>query len=333
MPCPRERLPACGLLAAIALLTAGLAACLAACAAPGPQATGDADARETAPAYEVREYELEGGVVHVSLKIPQQPPGRKAAVIQPIADEQALLSRGITVVRFHHDWRAALDRMGEKPQPAPDPAANVVGRWLLAAPSPGLVGSNFFAAIHASAASSVPRVVDLLVSLPEVDPERIGIAGSSTDGFVALEALMAEPRLAAAVVRVACGDYHTFLRASTLALADDPRWLPAGELRLDPGYEARLSAQEPIRHADAFPPRPLLMLNGTGDQAVPYACAKRTARVLHAAYARAGQADRFRAVAYEGAGHDVGAASDEETLRWWERWLLPAQTAASTAGR
>lgn len=320
MSCPRERLLACGLLAGIV-----------ACTTPGANPSGASAPADTLPAYEAREYELEQGVVHVTLKIPQQPPGRKAAVIQPIADEGALLARGIVVVRFHHDWQEALALLGERAKPAPDPAANAVGRWLLAAPRPGLVGSNFFAAIRASAAGTVPRVVDLLESVPEIDPERIAIAGSSTDGFVALEALIVEPRLAAGVLRVACGDYHAFLRSSTLALDDDPRWLPGGKLELDPDYEAKLDAQEPIRHADALPPRPVLMLNGTADRAVPFACAERTAHVLHDAYARAGVPERFRFVAYAGRGHDVGAATDAETLGWWQRWLEARPAAATHA--
>ena len=44
-------------------------------------------------------------------------------------------------------------------------------------------------------------------------------------GFVALMALSHDERLAGGVVRVACGDYFLFLRESSLALHNDPRWL------------------------------------------------------------------------------------------------------------
>jgi dipeptidyl aminopeptidase/acylaminoacyl peptidase len=197
-----------------------------------------------------------------------------------------------------------------------------VGAWLLAAPRPGIVGRDYFALIRANAGSNVPRVVEQVASLPEVDPERIAIAGSSTEGFVALEALLHEPRLAAGVARVSCGDYHRFLRSSSLALDDDPRWLPEGRLELDADYEAELSEREPLHHADRYPPRPLLMLNGARDPAIPLACARSTAEALEHAYAEAGVPERFRWVVFEEAAHDLHEAAASEILGWWERWLL-----------
>ena len=154
----------------------------------------------------------------------------------------------------------------------------------------------------------MPAVIDLLVRQPEVDPRRIAILGSSTFGFVALEALQRDARLAAAVVRVTCGDYLTFLRSSSLALADDPRWLPDGRMSLDADYEAELRAHQPIDHADAFPPRPLLLLAGTkrsGD-ALRVRRAHRAgagARPMHARVSRSASALE----SFSEEGHQLGA--------------------------
>jgi dipeptidyl aminopeptidase/acylaminoacyl peptidase len=172
------------------------------------------------------------------------------------------------------------------------------------------------------ATGSIPKVVDYLLSLPQVDPTRISISGSSTSGFVALMALAHEPRLALGVVRVACGDYFLFLRESSLALHNDPRWLPGGKMELDPDYAERLRAIEPIANADRFPPRPLLLMAGEDDPAIPIACVKRTAEALEAAYAHDGVADRFRLVLFPGQGHNLGDDSSREALAWWERWLV-----------
>lgn len=309
MPAPRP-------IAALALLA------LVGCAA-GTGSLGGADA---GGGIEVRELSLQGGFLRVTLKIPQRPPGRKPVLVAPVSDETALLERGVIVVRFRQDW-SVLAGLGQPDPSAPEPGGDAgtrVGLWMLAAPRPGIVGRNYFAVIGVSAEQSVPRILDELETLPEVDPQRIGIAGSSTGGFVALEALAGEPRLAGAVVRVACGDYRRFLRSSSLALADDPRWLENGEPVLDADYAAVLRRREPLGRADAYPPRPLLMLNGRRDEAIPFACAERTAAALRAAYAEAGVPDRFRFVVYDDAGHDLGHDAMDEALAWWERWLLGA---------
>jgi dipeptidyl aminopeptidase/acylaminoacyl peptidase len=169
---------------------------------------------------------------------------------------------------------------------------------------------------------SVPVVVDHLGTLAEVDPARIAITGRSTGGFVVLEALASEPRLALGLVRVACGDYHDFLQNSSLALAGNPRWLVDGKIVLDADYEAELREREPIRTAGRLPPRPLLMQNGGRDPAMPSSCALRTARVLERAYAVQGLPERFRFVLWDDRGHDLGQDAQAEETRWCERWLL-----------
>lgn len=306
-------------------LVVSLLALVAACASgapPNPEPAAEpGQTVQREPGYELRRISLQGGFLRVELKIPDSPPGPKPAIVVPLADEAQLLARGFVLVDFHHDWTVVpgLEDAAQREEPV---SGQKVGRWLLAAPRPGIVGRAYFQLVTLSARSSVPAVVDALEATPEVDARRIGIGGSSTAGFVALEALAAEPRLAAGVVRSTCGDYHAFLRSSYLALNDDPQWLPGGQLVLDDAYAAELIENEPIRRADRFPPRPLLMLNGTADPIVPFRCAERTATRLHGAYQRAGVGERFRFVAHEGAGHDLGDEARERALRFWEQWLL-----------
>lgn len=265
------------------------------------------------------------GGLHVELRIPEQPAGRKPALLSPVGEPGPLLERGIVLVSFQVDWAYVARTTGAALPPAPPPPAapgTQVGAWLLAAPRPGIVGRSYFQLIAASASQSVPTVLDLLERVPEIDPARIAISGSSTQGFVALEALRHEPRLAAAVVQVTCGDYLAFLRSSSLALADDPRWLPDGRMELDPDYREELEAHQPIADPDAFPPRPLLMLAGREDRAMPFACVESTAAAFAQAYARAGVPERFALEVFPAAGHDLGPSASDFALRWWERWLL-----------
>jgi hypothetical protein len=262
----------------------------------------------------------------VELRIPDAPAARKPVVVSPFVDTDLLLARGFAVATWQFDWKEAA-RLAGVPAPAtpaapppPDPSETRVGAWLLASPRPGVIGRAYFQLVTASA-ELVSTVVDILERQPELDPQRIAIMGSSTFGFVALQAFQRDPRLAVGVARVACGDYLAFLRSSSLALADDPRWLPDGRMELDADYEAELHAHEPIAHADAFPPRPLLLLAGQGDPVMPYACVEHTAAVLSEAYTRAGVGDRFRLEGFSEQGHHLGPEADAIALRWLEEWL------------
>lgn len=302
--------------------SAVLAWALMACAHPPSE--------PSSPSVVQHEATFQNGFLHVAVSIPQSSRARKPVVIGALEDRERLLALGIAVAHYENDWDA-LERAAREVRDPPEP--NQVGAWMLAAPRPGIVGRSYLGLVGASARLSVPRLVDWLSSLPEIDATRIAIAGSSTHGFIALEALMIEPRLAVGVVRAACGDYHTFLRSSSLALRDDERWLPDGALVLDADYEAELRDREPIRFAERFPPRPLLLLGGGDDAAIPLACVEATARALDAAYARVDLPERFRLVIYEGLGHDLQDAAADEVLGWWRRWLLAADPPASAPPR
>jgi dienelactone hydrolase len=285
---------------------------------------------DSMPEFVRREASLLGGFLTVELMIPTAPAGPRPAIINPTLDRALLLERGFALVRYTAHWEMLR---GLEPRPGSesparsdaDAAETQVGTWLLAAPRPGIVGRAYFTFIGADAVNHVPLVVDHLETVPEIDAERIAVAGSSTAGFAALEALAGEPRLAVGVVRVACGDYHEFLKHSSLALAGDERWLIDGQMVLDEDYAAELREREPIRSAERFPPRPLLMLNGAQDPAIPLTCARRTAAALERAYAARGLSERFHFVLYPERGHDLGAPARDETLHWWDRWLLGSE--------
>ena len=297
----------------------------------------------SAPPVETIETQLAKGWISVSVTLPQASAGAAPVVISPIVADEELLERGIAVARFHTNWES-LRAFGPGPSSAarePEAAASAdgaaapapgsartrttrpaqVGNWLLAAPRPGIVGRAYFDIISIDAESVLPQVVDYLVSLPGIDPARIALTGSSTSGFVALQAMAGEPRIAVGVVRVACGDYMTFLRSSSLALNDDPRWLENGQVVLDPDYAVEIATREPIRHADRYPPRPLLLLAGERDRAIPFACVENTVQRFRAAYQAAGTPDRFRFVAFPAEGHSLSADANAEILPWLERWL------------
>lgn len=290
---------------------------------PLPQPSGPSqEAAQPAPTTAA----LADGWIEVSLTLPRTGAGPFPVVISPILPDETLLTNGFAIARFHTNWESLVGLRKLAPSPSPEPEApqatpEPVGKWLLTAPRPGIVGRSYFDLITTDAEQSLPLVVDWLEARPEIDPRRIAITGSSTSGFTALQAMAAEPRIAAGVVRVACGDYLTFLKSSSLALNDDPRWLPGGKLVLEPDYAVEIAAREPIRHADRYPPRPLLLMAGERDRAIPLACVENTVTRFRAAYAAAGVPDRFEFIAAPEEGHNLSADMNAAILPWLERWL------------
>src|SRR5262249_44772375 len=206
------------------------------------------------------------------------------------------------------------------PRPPPPPADKAGGgKWVLAAPTPQLVGEQFLRTIVATATLVVPKVIDFLLTLPEVDPARLAITGASTNGFIALQAISTEPRLSVAVAIAACGDFFRFLRYSSMGMEGRP-------LDLDPEYASWLRAQQPIAHAQRLVHAAPLRVNRTEDPIIPIACADETERVLAPVYARSGFSRRFRYVRVtDAAGHGLGPREDAENRAWLGKWLLGAR--------
>ena len=261
-----------------------------------------------------KEIELDRGWITVSLGLPNAGAPPYPVVLNPILPERKLLDRGIAVARFRTNWEI-LRGFRKKPDARPAPPgkdagaerdAEPVGNWLLQSDRPETVGQAYFQLIAQDSQKTLPRVLDFLARQPEIDAERIAITGSSTSGFLALQAMAAEPRrLRAAAVQIACASYRTFLRSSSLALDDREKWLPGGEPRFDPAYEAELAAVDPIHKADRFPPRPLLLISGARDHAIPRSCVLETVSALREAYRRAGTPDAFVWREFGESGHET----------------------------
>jgi hypothetical protein len=267
------------------------------CRAPAPPPA-------TTRAYETRRTRLANGL-GVQLEIPPGPGPRPAVINQHFGTAAALLARGVVIVSF--------TRASAAPPPPSEPLGATVGQLVLASPSAGVLGRAYLRAIVAAGTEDVPHVLDYLVTVPEIDSARIGIAGASTNGFAALQALAADDRLAAAVVAFACGDYFRFLRFSSMGMRGEP-------LTLDDDYARWLVAVEPDTHTPRPVPAALLLIGGTRDVLVPFSCVQATARKLGAAYAAAHVPERFRFIAVD-RGHGVGPAEQAEAVEWLARWL------------
>jgi hypothetical protein len=294
--------------------------------APPPQPPADplhAPAREGA---HVRMLSLQKGFLEIRIEAPDAPPGPKPTVLSLVeAFRGPLLDAGFTVVSYALHWER-LQGLGTPAQNPPPPAGEVaspsmappappkqVGKWLLASPSADVIGKGYLSLVDGNARSTVPDVLRAIATDPDVDRRRIGMLGFSTNGFQTLQAASVNRRIRVAVSIAACGDYHTFLRDSSLAMEGKP-------LTLAPDYERWLRKIEPVRHPQRLVHTALLMVNGRKDLPIPIACAERTAWALRRAYAAAGRSDRFRFVVID-EGHVMGGVAQDEAMRWLKRWL------------
>jgi hypothetical protein len=288
---------------AIVLLAVGIGC---ACRAPRSPAIAPLIALSTA-AIETREVQLEDDLVTVRLHIPPGTAPRRPTVIWTLGDRAPLLRQGYLAVTYRMN-RAVL-----KPSP-PVPPGEGAGKWVLAAPSASTVGRDYLRTIARTADEVIPRIIDYLVTVPEVDPRRIGIVANSSTGFVALEAAARDQRLAVVVATATCGDYHVFLRYSNMGMEGRP-------LTLAPAYDRWVRAHEIIGRPAALVHAAVLMLNLDGDPVIPIQCAETTARALRAAYDAAGVPERFRYVVFSGQEHGQDIRFRSEILAWLDRWL------------
>ncbi|WP_395138302.1 alpha/beta hydrolase family protein [Armatimonas sp.] len=111
--------------------------------------------------------------------------------------------------------------------------------------------------------------VDYLASRPDVDVKRIGFVGVSLGGVLGARFLTEEPRVAAAALWVAGGDWGTLITTSAHPFAK--RFRDSGEndaMKI----RAALADVDPVPTLSRAAPRPLLFLTGASDDVVPRAC-------------------------------------------------------------
>ncbi|MCK5407820.1 MAG: prolyl oligopeptidase family serine peptidase, partial [Candidatus Krumholzibacteria bacterium] len=112
--------------------------------------------------------------------------------------------------------------------------------------------------------------VDYLLGREDVDPERIILVGGSVGAVFVPAVAATDTRIAAAVMLFGAADIQTLLSANINAtrwIAGPASWLGA----------VLTSPVEPAKYVADITPRPVFMLNGTGDPRMPEYCS----RLLH----------------------------------------------------
>lgn len=234
------------------------------------------------------------------LLAPLRPSGEKLAVIGPEALGDGLVDRGTVAISYTVDWQ----RLGiESPIELPDRAA--AGQSPLDAGSPAALGESFLHRMAAEADGVLPRILDWLDTVPEVDPQRVVLVGIGASGFVALVAAARDPRVAAVAALFACGDLESLLRDEPGSGARSP---------VDPDYRSWVRSMSALADPTRLVPAPILLASRAGDPLAPPSCVEETVEALRATYAAAGMADRVEYLTLSG-GDDGHAA----VLAWVDR--------------
>ncbi len=118
-------------------------------------------------------------------------------------------------------------------------------------------------------ATEVRDVLDYLATRPDVERERIGIFGFSAGGAASV---MAAARYAEIKAVIAMGGYHDFA-ANLVELSGDEWFAPLYTLGARIGYRLAtgldVTVLKPVAVIDDITPRPLLLIYGTHEPALP----------------------------------------------------------------
>jgi dienelactone hydrolase len=114
--------------------------------------------------------------------------------------------------------------------------------------------------------------VDYLLTRDDVDSDRIVVVGGSVGAVFAPAVAATDERIAGAALLFGAGDIQYLMRENLKA----PRWIANAASWLG---AVLVSPVEPTKYIGDVSPRPVFMLNGTGDPRMPERCS----RLLHQA--------------------------------------------------
>ncbi len=164
---------------------------------------------------------------------------------------------------------------------------------------------------HWKRVSDVMSAIDLLSSLPEADPDRIGMIGFSLGADTILWAMPFEPRVKAA--SISCGgvfknwnpdDWNPY----ALAYADVLKILAPRPIYLTMGIEDPINYLDENEPADSSPDELLKPKRRAHEAAEDH-------------YRSLGAAKKFRVSEFPG-GHEFPEVQREEAYAWLEKWLV-----------
>jgi dienelactone hydrolase len=181
------------------------------------------------------------------------------------------------------------------------------------------------------------RLVDYLVTRPDVDASRLGMIGFSMGGIQTWLAASVDDRIKAAVPAISIQSFRWSLeheqwqgRAKSIALAHDTAAKDLGEAAVNqrvcrelwgkviPGILGDFDCPSMVR---LFAGRALLIVGGEKDPNCPLGGAKIAIASAEEAFKSAGSSDRLKVMIADGVGHSVPPDHQQAARDWFARWL------------
>jgi dienelactone hydrolase len=181
------------------------------------------------------------------------------------------------------------------------------------------------------------KTVDYLRTRPDVDPDRIGMIGTSMGGIQTWLAATVDERVKVMVPMIGVQSFRWSLendrwqgRANTIKAAHEAAAKDLGESMVNqkvcralwnkviPGILDQFDCPSMLRLAAG---RPLLILNGELDPNCPVEGARLAIAEAEAAYKKAGASDKLKVMIAPGIKHQVTPEHRAAALDWCEKWL------------
>lgn len=182
------------------------------------------------------------------------------------------------------------------------------------------------------------RLVDYLVTRPDVNADRIGMGGISMGGIETYMAAAVDPRVKVVVVGIAAQSFKWILdnnqwqgRAGTISDAHKKAAVDMGDIGMNtanvkavwdkilPGVTGEFDCPSLLR---LIAPRPMLILSKDKDPNNPYGGAQIAFAAATDAYKQQKAGNNINIVVQPNLGHVFNAEDSWLSVEWFARWLL-----------
>jgi hypothetical protein len=187
----------------------------------------------------------------------------------------------------------------------------------------------------------VMRLIDLLQSRPEVDPQRIGLMGISKGGIETWLAAAVDPRIAVAIPCISLQSFEWSLdhdawqtRVGTVKAGFNAAAKSDGVEQPDAKFARKFydrvipeiySTFDGPNMMTLIAPRPLLGVSGDKDPINPLPGARLCETAAKGAYEKAGAPEKFQLLVEENTAHAVNAKGEAAGIDWFVKWLRPEE--------